>query len=194
MPPQQEQGNPRSARNWRFLAVVITVILLPTALVAIILTAPISEMHILIWNVDETDTAHFVFYLDGTREVGLYAGPGGSAGWVFHVPPGTHSVGVDFSYNYSYDNPHDEIIDHLWTARVEFNGILRSHLCVDSEGINTDHKYNLIDVFYLTKSPLEQAISDPYVIVPVVTLAASHVLLMVAIWNHRRTPPGRESS
>ena len=188
MPPQQGEEERRSIRNWGFLAVVIAAILLPIASIAIILTAPISEMHIGIWNVDEADTVHIQLYLDGSRAVDLYAGPDGAAGWVFHVLPGTHSVGIDFMYNYSYDNPHDEIIDYLWTARVEFNGILHSHLCVDSEGINTDHKYNFIEILYLTKPPLEQAIDDPHFMLPTITLSALHVLLVAAIWNYRRTP------
>ena len=193
MLPQRKQEGLRKTRNWRFWAVVITAILLPIALIAIILTAPISEMHIAVWNVDEADTAYIRLYLDGTRAADLYAGPGGAAGWVFHVPPGTHSVGVDFMYNHTPGSPHDEVIDYLWIARVEFNGILHRHLCIDSEGINTHHPYNFIDVFYINKPPLMQAIDDPHFMPPVITLSALHVLFAAAIWNYQRTPTIEES-
>ena len=190
MSHQEEQKIRRKMRNWRFLAVIVTAALLPVALIAIILTAPISELHIGIRNVDEVDTMHVLFYLDDSPKASLYAGPGGSAGLTFHVSPGMHTVGVDFLFNYSHDNAHDEIVDIVWTVKVGFNSVHYSRLMADKDGIGGD----LIEIMYLTDSPLEQAINDPYVMVPAATLAALHVLLVAAIWNYCRTPPGKESS
>jgi len=157
------------------------VTLLSIALLAVVLTAPISELLVSIQNADDCDTVHLVLILDDSFEVHLYAGPGGWASWKFHVAPGAHRIGIDYLFNYTYhENEHDQIADFMWVVRAEFNGMDHARLVADEEGIH----WHPGDFIYSGSSPLEQAMSNPYVVLPVVSLTVLNAALLVAAWNY----------
>ena len=174
--------------KWRAITALAAAVLMPITFIMVILTAPISELHISIQNTDDYDTVHLVVYLDDSARAYLYAGPGGWATWIFHVSPGTYDVGIDFVFNYSDDNDHDDIVDFVWTTKAGFNGLNYCRLMVDKEGI----AYHPAD-FLLSRdaSPLEQAISEPSVIVPSIMLAVLYVLLLADICGYFRNTEDR---
>jgi hypothetical protein len=167
--------------NWRLLAVIVAATLLIATFIAVVLTAPISELIIGLRNTEDTDTVRVVVYLDNSRVDSFFVGAGWADGLRLHVSPGTYAVGVDFAY----DGQPDETIDFLWTTHVDFNGVNRNHLAVDRDGIGPD----LLADFFATKTPIEQAVRDPNVMAPALTLGALHAILVTAIWDYRRHGP-----
>jgi hypothetical protein len=174
--------------KWRSITALAAAVLMPAAFIVVIVTSPISELHISIQNTDDYDTVHIVIYLDDSARAYLYAGPGGWATWIFHVSPGTYDVGIDFVFNYSDDNGHDGIVDFVWTTKVGFNGMNCCWLMADKEGI----AYHPADfMFPQTALPLEQAVSEPSVIVSSAMLAVLYVLLLADICGYFRNTEGR---
>ncbi len=169
--------------NSRAIAVLLITAALFATVIAVLATAPISEITVHIQNSDEQDTAHLVLYLDDSAKAYMYIGPGGWSSWKFHVSPGTHTVGIDFSYNYSYENEHDQVIDFELEYFVGFNGAEDSRLLV--------RKYLIMphpaDMMHVPGSPLEQAAHDPYVVIPVVTMTVLHLLLVVVLSNRGKS-------
>jgi len=170
--------------KWRFLAVVVAATLLIAALILVVMTAPISELIMSFRNAEDTDTVQLVVYLDGSQVDRLYIGADGVDGLKFHVSPGTHTVGIDFAY----DGQPDETVDFTWTTFVNFNGVNHNRLLIDRQGIGPD-PLDMLGIFLLTKTPLEQAIRDPNVTTPALTLAVLHVILVIAVWNYLRHGP-----
>jgi len=189
--PEQERGEVACTRpvlrrnwvksNWRFLAIVVIVISQVMVMLAVVITAPISEIHISLRNVEETDTAYLTIYLDDKFAEHLYIGPHGLAGGLFHVSPGKHSIGIDLTY----DDQLDGIEDFLWTGEVDFNGVDFIGVVVSRAGIY----YDIVEIFRFIDLPVEQALRDPNVVVPTATMVFLQVLLVMVVWN-----PLRESS
>jgi hypothetical protein len=172
---------------WSKITVVIVTTLLVATVLAVVATAPISEIIVHLWNSDEQDTAHLLIYLDGSIEEYIYVGPMGWVSWKFHVSPGMHTVGIDFSFDYNYENipEHDHVIDLELTNDVEFNGMDVYWLRMDENRI-TSHPGNFERI---PGMPLGQAISDPYVAISAVALTALSVLFVITLCKHCRTPP-----
>lgn len=173
----------------RYLAVLTAAALIIIAFVVVVLTAPISELHIGVQNLADSDTVHMVLYLDDSTEAYSCAGPGMWVSWKFHVVPGTHNIEIDYVFNQSLQNEPDQVIDFAMTTYVGFNGVKCDWLIVDEEGIG----YHPADFFDQTSSPLEQAINDSHVIAPAVALAVLHVAFIVGMLNLRKTQQEEES-
>lgn len=179
MPPHEKKLRVHWIRsNSRLLTVIAAAALLFSAFIAIVMTAPISEVIVGFRNTENADPVQLVVYLDSSRAEHLCIGGDGADGLKFHVSPGTHTVGVDFAY----DALPNESIDYFWTTYVDFNGVARIHLLVDKDGIGSD----ILADFMATDTPLEQAVRDTYVMVPALTLAALDVVLVTAIWTYLR--------
>ncbi len=164
--------------NWKFLTFLTAAILLAAALLATVYMSPISELHISIQNMDEYETVHLILYLDDSPQSSLYAGPGGFVSWIFHVSPGNHEVGIDYLFNYSYENEHDQIVDFTWDVDVGFDGLAFCVLTVDEDGFAP----HLGDFIFETTPPIIQALHDPYVMVPAITFVVLNIVLVVAMW------------
>lgn len=168
--------------KWRLLAVILAAVLLIATFVGILMTAPISEMLVVVRNW-ETDTVRITMRLDDSGyATAFYVDGGQSTDQLLHVSPGTHSIGFMFTY----DAYHNETVDFLWTTHVGFNGLNPVFLDVEREGFTQNHLYD-----HLTSdhTPAGEAIRDPNVLVPAVMLAASTIFLVAAIWNFRWRRP-----
>ncbi|HIH00798.1 TPA: hypothetical protein HA259_01720 [Thermoplasmata archaeon] len=175
-----------------YLAFLIAAMLLVVAFVAVVITAPISEISVRIQNLDEFETVSMVLYLDDSIEAYSCAGPGLWISWKLHVVPGTHSIGIDYVFSQSFENEPDQVIDFEWTTYVGFNGVENDWFIVDDSGIGP----HLADLLYKTSSPLEQAVNDPHVMAPALTLTVLLIVLFLARWNmsktQQRDTPGKE--
>jgi hypothetical protein len=189
----------RTPANWlrsnlKLVTLTVVAALMIVALSAIIVTVPISEITVFIKNSEETETASIRIWLESSGTL-LYISPGNWTSWRFHVSPGTHSIFL--TSNLDPFNPNPENFE--LRVSVGFNGMCERAVRVNQSVIG-DWYYPENEpqgphwVQLPRESPIEQAIGDPYVFAPAVTLAALHVLLVVAVWNYCRTPAKKEPS
>ncbi len=181
--------------NLKLVTLIVVAALMIVALSVIVVTAPISEITIFIKNSEETDTVSVRIWLESSERRLLYISPGNWTSWRFHVSPGTHSIFLTSNLEDYYSNT----ASFELTVSVEFNGMCERAVRVNQSVIG-DWYYPENEpagphrVLLPRESPIEQAIGDPYVFAPAVTLAALHVLLVVAVWNYCRTPAKKEPS
>jgi len=156
--------------------------------IVIIITAPISEVMIHIKNSEETGTLGVEIWLETSQRMRLYIEPGNWTGWIFHVSPGTHTVFLTSNLDYF---PNEVEADFEMKVKVGFNGMCERAVRVNESEIDfwvfPEIEPNIIWVRIQRASPVEQAMSDPYVLFPMVALAAVHGLLVAAIWFQRRS-------
>jgi len=177
-----DQSAVRVKSSRRLLAVILAAILLMATFIGILLTTPISEMVVIVRNW-ETETVSISMRLDGSEHAtSFYIDGGQSMDWLLHVSPGTHTVGLQFTY----DHHHNETIDFLWTAHVGFNGFAPVFLEVNRSGLTQNHHY---DHLTSDSTPVGEALKDPNILVPGALLAAWTVILVAAIWNYRWRSP-----
>jgi hypothetical protein len=180
--------------NLKLVTLIVVAALMIVALSVVIATAPISEMAIFIKNSEETDTVSVGIWLESSERRLLYISPGNWTSWRFHVSPGTYSIFLTSNL----DDYYNRTANFELRVSVGFNGMCERGVRVD-QGVIGDWFYLEIEPWLSVdrlyrKSPIEQAISDPFVTAPAITLSALHVLLVVAVWNHCRTPAKKEPS
>jgi len=174
--------------NLRLVAIAVAAALMIMTPIVIIITAPISEIMIHIKNSEETETLGVEVWLETSQRMQLYIAPGNWTGWIFHVSPGTHTVFLTSNLDYL---PSEREADFEMKVKVGFNGMCERAVRVNQSEIDfwvfPEIEPNIIWVRIQRSSPIEQAMSDPYVLLPMLALAAVHGLLVAAIWFHRRS-------
>jgi len=191
-----QRGEPSACRkvaNRRLILVIVAAALLPVALTVITLTAPISELRVSVRNAEETDIVNIQVCIDDSRTESRYICPGDAVGVKFHVSPGIHRVYIPLVMFSSYlENPPDQYFDYEFTVKVGFNSVHIERLVVDKDGIGEyegDVRDTMREPPHPPTSPLEQAVRDPYFVIPAVVLTALLGLLVATIWDYCDAPP-----